>query len=83
MEMIASLTQAGDILVTNGARGIVTDGAGNKIQKHRQRDRADANSVGFVIDGERNVFNNKGNIDVNPEWVLAQKWWRLVTGDAG
>ena len=53
------------MLVTNGATGIVTDGAGNEIKNTGNATVRDANSVGFVIDGERNVFNNKGNIDVS------------------
>ncbi len=63
-----SLTQAGDLLVT--------DGTGNEAKNTGNATVRDADSVGFVVAGEKNTFKNKGDIDVSLNGTGA-----LVSGD--
>ncbi|HAB1304136.1 TPA_asm: autotransporter adhesin BigA [Salmonella enterica subsp. enterica serovar Enteritidis] len=71
-----SLTQAGDLLVTDGAMGIITYGTGNEAKNTGNATVRDADSVGFVVAGEKNTFKNKGDIDVSLNGTGA-----LVSGD--
>ncbi|MFA8284870.1 hypothetical protein, partial [Salmonella enterica] len=53
-----SLTPAGDLLVTDGARGIITYGTGNEAKTTGNATVRDADSVGLVVAGEQITFNN-------------------------
>lgn len=55
-----SLTQAGDLLVTDGAMGIITYGTGNEAKNTGNATVRDADSVGFVVAGEKTPSKTKG-----------------------
>ncbi|MCT7056556.1 beta strand repeat-containing protein, partial [Salmonella enterica] len=62
--------------VTDGAMGIITYGTGNEAKNTGNATVRDADSVGFVVAGEKNTFKNKGDIDVSLNGTGA-----LVSGD--
>ncbi|KPE85911.1 autotransporter domain-containing protein, partial [Salmonella enterica] len=56
--------------------GIITYGTGNEAKNTGNATVRDADSVGFVVAGEKNTFKNKGDIDVSLNGTGA-----LVSGD--
>ncbi len=54
------MTQVGDLLVTDGAMGIITYGTGNEAKNTGNATVRDADSVGFVVAGEKHLQKQRG-----------------------
>jgi putative surface-exposed virulence protein len=70
------MTQTGDLVVTNGAWGLLSHGENNTLSNTGHTTVHDEDSIAFIVAGKNSTFTNKGDVDVSLNGTGA-----LVSGD--